>query len=174
MNIITDQDATELYDICKEITIPMMRYKHSNTGQSCRAGRAFKFGNHRAALLGYVIKRREPRINGPQLSAFSNKHPELYACLVKIADKYFPEHRYKAIQLNNNVVCPPHLDRHNNGPSIIFSVGEYVGCKLQIEYDDYILEANTRNTILSFDGSKNKHWNTPLVSGNKYSFVFYA
>jgi hypothetical protein len=174
MNIITDQDATELYDICKEITIPMMRYKHSDTGQSCRAGRAFKFGNHRAALLGYVIKRKEPRINGPQLSAFSNKHPELYACLVRIANKYFPEHRYKAIQLNNNVVCPPHLDRHNNGPSIIFSVGEYVGCNLQIEYDDYILEANTRNTFLSFDGSKNKHWNTPLVSGNKYSFVFYA
>lgn len=174
MNIITDQDATELYDICKEITIPIMRYKHSDTGQSCRAGRALKFGNHRAALLGYVIKRKEPRINGHQLSAFSNKHPELYACLVRIANKYFPEHRYKAIQLNNNVVCPPHLDRHNNGPSIIFSVGEYVGCNLQIEYDDYILEANTRNTIVSFDGSKNKHWNTPLVSGTKYSFVYYA
>jgi hypothetical protein len=173
--MISEEDAIELYDICKNITIPLMRFKKYNNGKTdCRMGRAAMFGDHRSALLGYTYRRFKPHSNGMKLSAFSNKHPELYACLLNIAKKYFPEHKWRSIQLNHNVVCTPHIDRYNNGPSIIFSVGDYDGCNLVIETLENTQEIDTRNTIVSFDGSKYRHYNTPLISGDKYSFIFYA
>jgi hypothetical protein len=175
MNIISDEDATELYNICKNITIPLMKFKdYGPDKQASRMGRAQQFGNHRSALLGYVYKRNQPRSMGRQLSAFSIKQPELYDCLIKLADKYFPEHKWTSIQLNHNLTCTPHFDKHNNGASIIFSVGDYIGSNLCVENTEHIIEYNTHNTIISFDGSQHKHWNTPLLSGTKYSFVFYA
>jgi len=172
---ISQEDAYELFEICKKTKIPLLQYKNYNNGKtSKRMGRAQSFGEHRAVLLGYVYPRFKPRCDGPKLSSFSVKNQELYECLLKISNKYFPEHKFQSIQLNQNVVCPPHLDRKNTGASMIFAVGDYVGCNLQIEHDDYILEADIKNRILEFDGSKHRHWNTPLVSGTKYSFVFYT
>lgn len=173
--MISDEDATELYNICKNITIPLNTFKkYDNGNTACRMGRAQQFGPHRACLLGYTYPRFKPRSNGPQLSSFSNKHPELYECLLNISKKYFPEHNWKTIQLNHNVVCTPHTDKYNNGKSIIFSVGDYTGCNLMIETTEGIEELDTRNKITSFEGARYKHWNTPLLSGQKYSFVFYA
>lgn len=182
--MISDEDATELYNICKNITIPLMKYKHyGDDKQASRMGRAQQFGTHRSALLGYVYKRNEPRSKGKQLSAFSIKQPELYDYLIKLADKYFPEHKWTSIQLNHNLTCAPHLDKHNNGASIIFSVGDYIGSNLCVEIasgreppneEVCVVTHDTHNTIVSFDGSQHIHWNTPLLSGTKYSFVFYA
>ena len=173
--MISDEDATELYNICKNITIPLMKFKdYGPDKQASRMGRAQQFGNHRSALLGYVYKRNQPRSMGRQLSAFSIKQPELYDCLIKLADKYFPEHKWTSIQLNNNLTCTPHIDAHNNGASIIFAVGDYVGSNLVIEMPENTLEINIHNTIVEFEGAKYTHYNTPLISGNKYSFVYYA
>jgi hypothetical protein len=172
--MISDNDANELYTICKNITIPLLRFKKYNNGKTdSRMGRARQFGDHRSALLGYVYPRFKPRSDGPKLSAFSIKHPQLYECLIKISKKYFPEHKWTSIQLNHNVVCTPHTDKHNNGKSIIFSVGDYIGCNLMIETTEGIEEIDIRNKITSFEGARYKHWNTPLISGEKYSFVFY-
>jgi hypothetical protein len=172
---ISDEDATELYNICKNITIPLNTFKkYDNGNTACRMGRAALFGPHRACLLGYTYPRFKPRSNGPQLSLFSKKHPELYECLLNISKKYFPEHNWKTIQLNHNVVCTPHIDKYNNGKSIIFSVGDYTGCNLMIETTEGIEELDTRNKITSFEGARYRHWNTPLISGTKFSFVFYA
>lgn len=171
---ISDEDATELFNICKSITIPLQQYKKYEHTTECRGGRAKQFGNHRASLLGYTLARFKPRSIGPQLSYFSKKHPRLYECLVNISKKYFPEHNWKTIQLNHNVVCTPHIDKYNNGKSIIFSVGDYIGCNLCIETTEGIEEIDIRNKITSFEGARYKHWNTPLISGDKYSFVFYA
>jgi hypothetical protein len=171
---ISDEDATELFNICKSITIPLQQYKKYEHTTECRGGRAKQFGNHRASLLGYTLARFKPRSIGPQLSYFSKKHPRLYECLVNISKKYFPEHNWKTIQLNHNVTCTPHKDKHNNGPSIIFAVGDYVGSNLVIELPEKTQEIDIHNTILSFEGSIHLHYNTPLISGNKYSFVYYA
>lgn len=175
MNMISDEDATELYNICKNITIPLMKYKDYNDDkQASRMGRSQRFGTHRSALLGYVYKRNQPRSMGRQLSAFSIKQPQLYECLIRISDKYFPEHKWSSIQLNHNLTCPPHKDRHNNGLSIIFAIGDYVGSNLIIEMPETTQEINIHNTIVSFDGKKYTHYNSPLLGGNKYSFVYYA
>jgi len=182
--MISMEDADELLNICKKITIPLMKYTdYGPDKQASRMGRAQAFGTHRSALLGYVYKRNEPRSKGKQLSAFSIKHPELYACLIRISEKYFPEHKWSSIQLNHNVTCTPHKDKHNNGKSIIFAVGDYTGSKLIIEMasgrqppdeEVCVVTHNIHNTIVSFEGSQHIHWNSPLLSGNKYSFVFYA
>jgi hypothetical protein len=71
---ISDEDATELFNICKNITIPLQQYKKYENGTEARGGRAKQFGNHRAALLGYTLARFKPRSIGPQLSYFSKKH----------------------------------------------------------------------------------------------------
>jgi len=174
VGLISNEDAQELYEICRNITIPLQKFKRLPDGTSTRGGRSNMFGDHRAALLGYTIARFKPRSIGPQLSAFSIKQPKLYDCLVKLSQKYFPEHNWKTIQLNHNVTCSPHLDRKNNGPSIIFALGDYTGSNLCIENTEGTKEINICNTIVMFDGSLYKHWNTPLLSPDKYSFVFYA
>lgn len=173
--MISPEDADELLNICKKITIPLMKYKdYGPDKQASRMGRAQAFGTHRSALLGYVYKRNEPRSKGKQLSAFSIKQPHLFDCLVRISEKYFPEHNWTSIQLNHNVTCTPHKDKHNNGKSIIFAVGDYTGSNLIIETEENVQEIDIHNTIVSFEGSKYYHYNSPLLSGNKYSFVYYA
>jgi hypothetical protein len=172
--MISTEDANELLTICNEITIPLLKYRYYGPSKHCAMGRAQKFGNHRSALLGYVYKRNQPRSNGRQLSAFSIKQSKLYDCLIKLAHKYFSDHKWTSIQLNHNVTCPPHKDKHNNGPSIIFAIGDYTGSELIIANDDGEVSHNIQNNIVSFDGSKYTHWNSPLLSGDKYSFVFYA
>lgn len=74
------------------------------------------------------------------------------------------------IHVNNNVVCPRHLDPSNSGSSVIVSFGDYEGCDLVIEgYGTF----NTNLKPILFNGAKLYHYNTPLISGNKYSLVFF-
>ena len=42
-----------------------------------------------------------------------------------------------------------------------------------LETTEGIEEIDIRNKITSFEKALYKHWNTPLISGEKYSFVFY-
>ena len=175
MNTLSDEDSTELFNICKTKLFRLRIYK--DNGPTCKPyvmGRSQKFGNHRSDLFGYVYKRNKPRSNGKELSAASIKHPDLYIYLKKIADKYFPEHKWSSIQLNHNVTCTPHKDKHNNGPSIIFAVGDYIGSNLIIETPENTQEIDIHNKIVLFEGARHTHYNSPLLSGNKYSFVFYA
>jgi hypothetical protein len=160
---ISEDDATELYNICKSITIPLQQYKKYENGTEARGGRAKQFGNHRAALLGYTLARFKPRSIGPQLSYFSKKHPRLYECLVNISKKYFPEHNWKTIQLNHNVVCTPHIDKYNNGKSIICNLNTILYFLKNI--DNNILEEDfldTGKTI--FDHKIVTHKNIRYIS----------
>jgi hypothetical protein len=87
--MISNEESTELYNICKNITIPLLKYtNYGPNKEPSRMGRSQRFGTHRSALLGYVYKRNQPRSKGKQLSAFSIKYPHLYAYLIKLADKY--------------------------------------------------------------------------------------
>jgi hypothetical protein len=67
------------------------------------------------------------------------------------------------------VLFRSHKDSKNQGKSLLISFGDYEGCKLMIDGKEY--DTNCKPII--FDGSSLEHWNTPLISGNKYSIVFY-
>jgi len=135
--------------------------------QTGKSGRARSFGKHRSIVLGYIKARITRKYN---LSAETKKHPELYEAVVSLGKRICP-FQFNAIQINHNVICSRHIDGCNVGKSVIVSLGDYEGCDLVVE------GFGTYNTIcrpLMFDGSKIYHYNTPLISGNKYSLVFYT
>jgi hypothetical protein len=130
-------------------------------------GRGGLFGRHRSMTLGMIEARISKKYG---LSYNSKKYPELYESLMKLGKRIVP-FDFNAIHVNNNVVCPRHLDPYNVSNSVIVSIGDYEGCKLVIEdYGTY----DTNCRPLMFNGSKYYHYNTPLISGDKYSFVFFT
>jgi len=169
-NIDTD-DITELLEILTPITIPINNY---NPNPNRNASRSKSFGTYRGCVLGYIKKRGDTKNTMPSLSRFSQKHPNLYNKLVNISQKYFPELKYSAIQLNKNVICPIHTDPKNTGVSVMISIGDYEGCNLVVIDDNTKTEYNTKNKIFLFDGSAYPHYNTPLISGSKFSFVYFS
>jgi hypothetical protein len=115
-----------------------------------------------------MIRARKTREYG--LSYNSKKHPELYDALMRLGKTIVP-FPFNAIHVNNNVVCPRHLDPYNTGSSVIVSIGDYEGCELEIEGFGVF---DTNCHPLLFNGAKYYHWNKPLISGDKYSFVFFT
>lgn len=157
LDAVHPSELMGLYELLEQTKIPLA---------SGFSGRAKKFGNHRAMVLGFC----KPRFSNTYgLSINSLKHKELYEEIVRIGKLCVP-FEFETIHLNHNVVCPPHFDSGNIGDSVLLSLGDYEGCKLNIEGFG---EFDTNCQPLLFNGSKFKHWNTPLESGNKYSLVFY-
>lgn len=128
-------------------------------------GRASSFGDYTGLTLGYVKGRISRKID---LSFHTKKNMELYEEIVRIGKLICP-FEFEAIQLNKNVQTPKHKDLNNSGLSCIISFGEYEGLDLIVEGELY----DIRNRALIFDGANNMHWNTPLVSGTKYSIVYF-
>ncbi len=150
-------DILEIYNLLEFVNVPLL---------SNKMGRSKTFGNHRSMTLG-IVKARISRKYA--LSYYTKKYPELYEMLMKFGKTIVP-FNFNAIHINHNVVCPRHLDAHNVGKSCLVSFGDYEGCNLIVEgYGEY----NTNCSPIIFDGSKLYHYNTPLISGNKYSLVFF-
>jgi hypothetical protein len=125
------------------------------------------FPRHRAATIGIVKARASGDIGQ---SAFSKKHNDIHDEVFKIGAKICP-FVFNAVHLNQNVVCPPHVDSNNASASVLVSFGEYSGGNIVVNG----LEYNAYCQPVKFDGTKLIHWNTPLEEGsNKYSLVFYT
>ena len=155
------EDIKEILELLGKKMVPILR------GQR---GRARTFGEHRGMVLG-LIKGRVTRKY--ELSYQSKKNMKLYEKLMEFGKSFVP-FDFTSIQVNHNVVCPRHIDPYNNSASCIVSIGDYQGCDLSIELDENEIKTyNTNCHPLVFDGSKNYHFNTPLISGDKYSFVFF-
>lgn len=150
-------ELTHLYNLLQSINLPI-----ASNGR----GRSKSFGVHRAMTLGF-IKARFSRKYG--LSYYSRLFPEIYTEVCRIGNIICP-FEFSAIHINHNVVCPRHIDGNNVGKSVIVSIGDYDGGLLMIDGEG---EFDTNCKPLMFDGSKIYHWNTPLLSGDKYSLVFF-
>ncbi len=154
---IDPAELYELYDILENTKIPIQRNL---------SGRARTFGTYSGVLLGKI----KPRVKKEyQDTKFTITNPELHEAIIELGKKICPFH-FETIQLNHNVVCPPHRDSGNEGNSIIISFGDYEGGNLCIEKHG---EYNTNCRPLLFNGKKHLHWNTPILSGNKYSLVYF-
>lgn len=140
----------------QELLDTVKLYKINNGAQNSRCG----FPDYYGCVFG-IIKARFKHTIG--LSFHSKKYPHIYEELKKIPVPI----EYTSIQINKNLVCPPHVDKHNIGLSYIISYGDYVGGELVVEG----IPHDTR-TGLIFDGKK-EHWNTPMT-GNKYSVTFFS
>ena len=147
----------DLYKMLSKVSLYLLK---QHTNQS-RLG----FPTHRGCVFGMVKPKFRRDV---QLSYYSRKCPEIYAELCRIGKLICP-FEFKTIQVNHNLVCPPHIDRANKSESILVSFGEYTGGLIVIEGKEY----NAYHTPIQFDGSKQLHWNTP-IQGNKYSLVFFS
>jgi hypothetical protein len=135
-------------------------YSLSNKNNNSRYG----FPKYQGAVYGMTRGRFSGKI---ELSAMSKKFPQIYEELQRIGNTI--GFKYNSIQINRNLVCPSHFDKTNVGDSMLISFGDYEGCKIVIDGVEY--DAFHRPTI--FNGSQLEHFNTPLVSGVKYSLVYF-
>jgi hypothetical protein len=130
-----------------------------------QAGNRCGFPHFRAMTFGLTKYRSNRFIS---CAKANDKYPELFAELFRLGDKYCPI-PFTSVYVNNNVICPKHKDRNNNGKSCIVSVGNYTGANLVIE--DVVYDAHYRPIV--FDGQQLDHWNTDNLIGEKYSLVFF-
>lgn len=123
-----------------------------------------------AFVLGDVNYRGQAfldyKTRGP--SKYNKKFPELFKAIKKMMNMYDPDFKFTTIQLNKNVLSPPHVDKNNVGPSYIIGLGDYEGGKLVIEGKEY----NIKNRFKKFDGTRG-HWVTPF-EGVRYTLVFFT
>ena len=115
-----------------------------------------------------IVDKNQPPKNGSVVVAFIDNEWTV---------KYFFDEEIgnpTTITINKNLVCPPHKDKYNKSSSVIFSIGDYEGCNLIIQKPDGDEEINTFRNPVMFEGSKYTHYNTPLISGTKYSFIFFS
>jgi hypothetical protein len=99
----------------------------------------------------------------------SRKYISLYNELILVGKKICPI-KFTTITVLKNTVTGKHKDKNNYGSTCIVSIGDYSGCKLIIEGQEY--DAKYRPLI--FDGYRYEHWNTDDLEGDKYSLVFYS
>ena len=95
-----------------------------------------------AFVLGDVNYRGQAsldyRTRGP--SRYNKKFPLLFESLKKLMNEYLSndeDFKFTTIQVNKNILSPPHVDKNNVGISYIIALGDFTGGKLVIEGKEY-------------------------------------
>jgi hypothetical protein len=156
-----------LFGMLSKVSLKVVKTVIAEPGSSrkCSVYARRGFPPHRTACLGLVKQRIGGKI---AMGAFSKKNPIIHDEIFRLGESICP-FRFTSVHLNHNTQCPPHFDSKNAGESVIVSFGDYEGCNLVVNGVEY----NARHQPLTFNGSCLLHYNTPLLSGNKYSLVFY-
>jgi len=128
-------------------------------------------GRVQAFVLGEVNYRGQKSLGGKTRgeSRWNSKFPKLFESVKKMIFEHDPEFKYTTIQVNKNVLSPPHIDKNNVGISYIIGLGDYVGGDLVIEGKAH----DIKDRFLKFNGKQQGHWVQPF-SGTRYSLVFFT
>jgi hypothetical protein len=108
----------------------------------------------------------EYKTRGP--SKYNNLYPELFNRLKLLISSGDPDFEYTTIQINKNILSPPHVDKNNVGLSYIIGLGNYQDGELIIEGNKY----DIHNKLLKFDGNKG-HWTSSFI-GTRYSIIYFT
>ena len=125
------------------------------------------FGANSRCLVFGIRRTRCTREVG--LSSATLKYPHIWDEMKRIGNLIGFE--FTSVHLNKNVVCDWHTDKGNVGDTVIVSLGDYEGCELELRG---LGSFNTNCSPILFDGKHIEHRTTPLLSGTKYSIVFYT
>jgi len=154
----------------KEIKIETLKHLENTKFPITNSRKNISQKGLEAFVLGDVNYRGQAfldyKTRGP--SKYNKKFPELYKILKKLMNFYDPDFTFTTIQVNKNILSPPHVDKNNVGPSYIIALGDFEGGKLVIEGKEY----NIKNRFKKFDGTLG-HWVTPF-KGTRYSLVFFT
>lgn len=102
-------------------------------------------------------------------SVFNARFPELHDAVQRLCDNACPAHRWNCCQVNKNYECAEHVDKHNDGPSVMIALGEYTGGRLRLTETGEELDAKDR--FVHFDGRR-PHMTTPF-EGERFTLVFF-
>ena len=101
-------------------------------------------------------------------------YPELKDIFREFANKYFPKHQWEQVQMNKNFPCPVHRDSSNISESILCCFGDYEGGLTGVKYEVGTKYYDARESPIKFNGAKYEHWVQPVLSGTRYSLVFFS
>jgi hypothetical protein len=124
------------------------------------------FGIHHVMTFGLAYGRITRRV---QPSVHTIQYPEIAEELERIGKIICKDIHFTSVHLLKNTVSPRHRDGKNSGFSVLCSFGDYEGNNIVVNGKEY--DASERPVY--FNGRWLEHYNTPLISGNKYSLVFY-
>jgi len=127
--------------------------------------------------LGYLSPTKQrKKVEGTKNlyeTTFLTEHPELKGILQQLCDLHCPEPiQVDQVHINKNWLSPPHKDAGNQNESWIVGLGDYKKGELVIEFDEFDVDYNIKNTFTKFDGSQWTHY-TKDFEGTRYSIVFY-
>ena len=172
-DLTTTMDNVSLEQEGKEVSPPLPEMFYILDGINFPTnGRRLGFPKFKGGILG--TSQHRCRQYPPNLSNLSKKHTAEWDFIKNWSyDNVPPEIEWNCIQVNKNLVCPAHRDKANIGNSFIIAFGDYVGCNLVVEdLSGNEVEHDIR-TGLVYNGYIQRHYNTPLISGTKYTLVFF-
>ena len=153
----------ELYNMFKQVSL-VVRQGSDKKDTNNRRG----FPKYRGAIFGMVRPRFKYK-GYNELSNDSKKYPHIYEEIWRIGKIICP-FEFNSVQVNHNLVCPPHIDSNNRGLSLLVSFGDYTGCNIVV--NDMVYDARHRPIV--FNGARVEHYNTNDLVGDKYSLVFFS
>jgi hypothetical protein len=158
---IQAEELANLHEMLSNINIP-----------KAKKGNRKDFEESRYMCFG-ITRARKSGIIG--FSTATRNYPHIWEELKKIGStlkgRDGKPFTYTSVHVNYNVVCPPHKDKGNIGPSILLGMGDYIGGELCTE-DGMEYDINCQPIL--FNGSQITHWNKPLKNKGKISIVYYV
>ena len=104
-------------------------------------------------------------------------YPHLYDLFKEYSEHHFPYFIWTQVQINllpqgTSIRC--HLDKKNVGDSMLVAFGDYKGGSAYIICDDEEKHyTDPRNSPQKFNGAKVRHGVDEVLTGTRYSLVFY-
>jgi hypothetical protein len=87
----------------------------------------------------------------------------------KVAPTICPDINWTTLMLNHNYEALPHIDKNNDGYSCVVAFGDYTGGELVVDGKEY----DIRHKPFKFCAAKTRHSVKPVLSGDRYSLVFF-
>jgi hypothetical protein len=130
-------------------------------------------GTGRTQAYGIINRVKGGR--GVGLGMNCEKYPKIWEEGQKLAQAFLPDAiNWTTFMLNMNYEAQPHVDKNNDGESLVVAFGDYTGGELVVyNKDGTETEFNIRYRPVVMDASKITHYVKPVTSGTRYSIIFF-
>ena len=128
-------------------------------------GERFNSGKGRSQSMGILPRRNY----GVGESRNNDSWPDILREARKLATIICPDLNYTTIMVNIDYTALPHKDKNNDGESVVVGFNDYTGGELVANGIEY----NIRHRPFRFRASETLHSVNPILSGSRYSIVFF-
>lgn len=128
-------------------------------------GERFNSGKGRTQSMGILSRRNY----GVGESRNNDTWPDILREARELAKIICPDLNYTTIMVNIDYTATPHMDKNNDGESVVVGFNDYSGGELVANGGAY----NIRHRPLRFRASETLHAVSAITSGTRYSIVFF-